>query len=692
MSVRGASEQSLVDLTDEPSSPHAPRGRPCAVASSFSPSSAPVVDDADGAGSEFTGGAVVRALSPEFIDSPVPGARSSAWEKAEPTLTSQRGVGRSQEQYRLASQMTEEEFSGKRPSKRRRGQQAPALGHQEAKEAFAFDGREEEKSASAAAARECASPVYDAGERVADEPASPVYSSGEPASSGGASPLFDDCDSPVDESVSPVFYPTDPAVFTDDRKDADRDGANVIAISDDDEKQPATAASTASAKSRAKKRKRLTASAEHRVRRDRERRKKKRAEPLDTATVRAFQPLIESKFPALPTKLTASADVPAQAVLSAADQLSTVSAPTAMEVTDAPARAARLEEAGAPRGDKQLVAQRTPAVSRSQRSAASSGEQRTGSRRSTRGQAPLPPPAQPSSAAPQDTAHHSVTSETPLMVDGAPPSTSELSRAKIFRGQKEVQLLFEAQRSSSHGALPQPPAVADSDGTSIRKRTRHSTNAGQSEKAHVAVSSLAALPISRPRRSSRPFPSRADAKSKEEVIEPDTAPDVKDVKALPSSTGKLKRGAVIKTEVLKAAASADRSKSRPRVRSTAPPPPVIDEKAQLLLQQEMLEKDLPLSLAQAAQVYRLHFPPCAPITASSTSPPIKCKGDHPNCLHLLGYKRRGMWASSPPHLALLGSNPTDNMRAEGAYVGLKNQGATCYGQRTRTHGSAVTSL
>ena len=90
----------------------------------------------------------------------------------------------------------------------------------------------------------------------------------------------------------------------------------------------------------------------------------------------------------------------------------------------------------------------------------------------------------------------------------------------------------------------------------------------------------------------------------------------------------------------------------------------------------------PLTLAQAATVYQLHLPPCAPLIpppSQQSAAPKACKpAGHPNCLHTLGYQRKGMWAAHPPHLALLGSNPADSHRSDGWYAGLKNQGATCY--------------
>ena len=100
------------------------------------------------------------------------------------------------------------------------------------------------------------------------------------------------------------------------------------------------------------------------------------------------------------------------------------------------------------------------------------------------------------------------------------------------------------------------------------------------------------------------------------------------------------------------------------------------------IKQELLDHpDRPLSLAQACTVYQLHIPPCAPLAPlpSNSPAPKACKpAGHPNCLHTLGYKRKGLWSSHPPHIALLGSNPATSLRPPHWYAGLKNQGATCY--------------
>ena len=100
------------------------------------------------------------------------------------------------------------------------------------------------------------------------------------------------------------------------------------------------------------------------------------------------------------------------------------------------------------------------------------------------------------------------------------------------------------------------------------------------------------------------------------------------------------------------------------------------------IKQQLLDNpDLPISLAQACTVYQLHLPPCAPLTPPQpqSQAPKACKpAGHPNCLHTLGYKRKGIWSSHPPHIALLGSDPAASHRPANWYAGLKNQGATCY--------------
>ena len=100
------------------------------------------------------------------------------------------------------------------------------------------------------------------------------------------------------------------------------------------------------------------------------------------------------------------------------------------------------------------------------------------------------------------------------------------------------------------------------------------------------------------------------------------------------------------------------------------------------IKQQLLDNpERPLSLAQACTVYQLHLPPCAPLSPPQpqSQAPKACKpAGHPNCLHTLGYRRKGMWSTRPPHIALLGSNPTDSSRPANWYAGLRNGGATCY--------------
>ena len=102
------------------------------------------------------------------------------------------------------------------------------------------------------------------------------------------------------------------------------------------------------------------------------------------------------------------------------------------------------------------------------------------------------------------------------------------------------------------------------------------------------------------------------------------------------------------------------------------------------IKQQLLDNPhRPLSLAQASTVYQLHVPPCAPLSPPQpqSQAPKACKpAGHPNCLHTLGYKRKGMWAATPPHIALLGSNPAASRRPPDWYAGLKNQGATCFSE------------
>ena len=52
---------------------------------------------------------------------------------------------------------------------------------------------------------------------------------------------------------------------------------------------------------------------------------------------------------------------------------------------------------------------------------------------------------------------------------------------------------------------------------------------------------------------------------------------------------------------------------------------------------------------------------------------------NPNCLFGLGERRRGIWENKPRHVALLGSDPADDIRnVEAQQAGLRNLGATCY--------------
>ena len=100
------------------------------------------------------------------------------------------------------------------------------------------------------------------------------------------------------------------------------------------------------------------------------------------------------------------------------------------------------------------------------------------------------------------------------------------------------------------------------------------------------------------------------------------------------------------------------------------------------IKQQLLDNpNQPLSLSQACTVYQLHIPPCAPLTPpQQQSQAVKaCKpAGHPNCLHTLGYRRKGVWSTNPPHLTLLGSDPAASHRSADWYVGMKNMGATCY--------------
>ena len=240
--------------------------------------------------------------------------------------------------------------------------------------------------------------------------------------------------------------------------------------------------------------------------------------------------------------------------------------------------------------------------------------------------------------------------------------------------EKELAQLLTSQQLSVHPHLEVDAALPHK-----RLRSTAVNPPATNSRAHLDNRTLSPPPPSPAPRTRRSVPTPVPppvTKKEEEVIEPDEAPADAKTKAPPSPLPpRSKRAAVLKTEVLKSAASSDKKSRKPKLPAVAGP--VVDEEERKRVQDYLLEHPHDaLSLKQSVAVYRLHFPPCTPLTSSSsTAPLVKCKGDHPNCLHSLGYRRKGIWASNPPHLALLGSNPEDSMRAQD-YVGLKNQGAT----------------
>ena len=264
-----------------------------------------------------------------------------------------------------------------------------------------------------------------------------------------------------------------------------------------------------------------------------------------------------------------------------------------------------------------------------------------------------------------------------LITDSAHPSPPSQPSKGVRKGRSSVPsvgrelagLLF-AQSQSAHRSLP-----FDAGASQKRLRSTAQQPPTTSPRALIDAQPTSPAPMPRTRRSLRSAAITPPAveKRQEEAIEADEPPLDVQVKA-PAPPPRTQRGAVLKAEVVR---TASERKARKAARPSAPAGPQVDEEERKALQLYLLDHPHdPLSLKQAAAVYRLHFPPCAPLTSSSSTPLVKCKGDHPNCLHLLGYKRKGIWASTPPHLALLGSNPHDSMRAQD-YVGLRNYGATC---------------
>eukprot|EP00742_Colponemidia_sp_Colp-10_P010826 GILJ01011937.1.p1 GENE.GILJ01011937.1~~GILJ01011937.1.p1 ORF type:complete len:1363 (+),score=243.17 GILJ01011937.1:38-4126(+) len=79
----------------------------------------------------------------------------------------------------------------------------------------------------------------------------------------------------------------------------------------------------------------------------------------------------------------------------------------------------------------------------------------------------------------------------------------------------------------------------------------------------------------------------------------------------------------------------------------------------------------PIESHEYDEIYGLEEPSCSPSCKSNCSM-------NANCLYGLGEKKKGIWASKPQALQLLGYDPSQDIRVPRSHIGLRNLGATCY--------------